>query len=254
MILARDRLRLAFGLIAAINCAILVSCLTLACGDHLSLEQQEARSILRDRGTPFEIVSFLAAADHGDLDTVLLFIRAGMDVDANEFAAAAREANRRRPFFFARQSEVGKFFYGRSALSVAVVRGHKEIVIHLLALGANPNKRDVYDNTPLYIACRRGDTEIVQQLLKDGARVNDPVMGGTALSESLFDPSPKKGVIRLLLQEGATTSVKGDSGQVAVFFARLRGDSETIEWVNNAVHKEFGAIPSVGDSVPWSGP
>ena len=54
----------------------------------------------------------------------------------------------------------------------AAYYGHKEIVVLLIAKGAEADAKDEYDLTPLYFAARGGYKEVAEILIAKGANVN----------------------------------------------------------------------------------
>jgi len=58
---------------------------------------------------------------------------------------------------------------GRSPLAEAARQGKADVVMTLLAFGADPNEPDVQGITPLKHAFRSGDIETVKRLLEWGA-------------------------------------------------------------------------------------
>ena len=61
---------------------------------------------------------------------------------------------------------------GRTALTMAVCRGHGPVVQQLIAAGANVNAIDNVGDTALTMAACRGHGPVVQQLIAAGANVN----------------------------------------------------------------------------------
>lgn len=58
---------------------------------------------------------------------------------------------------------------GKSSLYLACAYGHVDIVKHLLKKGADVNHCDNDSASPLYVACQEGHTSIVKLLIKHGA-------------------------------------------------------------------------------------
>jgi hypothetical protein len=78
--------------------------------------------------------------------------------------SALRAALERQPVIDARDAD------GRTALMLAVLRGHGEAVDLLLAAGADPNATDAGDVTPLQAALDAGQTDIAASLRRSGAK------------------------------------------------------------------------------------
>jgi hypothetical protein len=77
---------------------------------------------------------------------------------------ALRAALERQPVIDARDAD------GRTALMLAVLRGHGEAVDVLLGAGADPNATDAGDVTPLQAALDAGQTDIAASLRRSGAK------------------------------------------------------------------------------------
>jgi len=57
-------------------------------------------------------------------------------------------------------------------LSVACYNEHIEVVKYLVEHGTDINKEDRFDNTPLSIACEKEDEDIILYLIKRGSYMN----------------------------------------------------------------------------------
>ena len=79
---------------------------------------------------------------------------------------------------------------GRSAVSVAVQTGRKEVLLCLITEGASVNIADLNGNTPLLLAVKAGDLPLVQILLHAGA---DPFheQGGVSVAQAALESSNK---------------------------------------------------------------
>lgn len=64
--------------------------------------------------------------------------------------------------------ELSPFYPYCGAIHLAALQGHVHCVRRLIAAGADPNLRDVNDDTPLMLAAERGEKEIVAVLLASG--------------------------------------------------------------------------------------
>lgn len=98
-----------------------------------------------------------------------------------------------------------------SALVLACDRGNFEIVDELLNLGADPNLKNMWGDTPLVTALLRRHSEIAQDLLSHGALVNEPdSTGATPLIEAC---ARSQGVtVATLLKVGANVHLKTRQG------------------------------------------
>ncbi|KAL6625855.1 ankyrin repeat-containing domain protein [Neocallimastix sp. 'constans'] len=59
-----------------------------------------------------------------------------------------------------------------SLTSVNGIIGNENLVKYLVELGADVNKENKFNETPLYCACRKGNEKIVKYLIEHGANVN----------------------------------------------------------------------------------
>ncbi|KAJ3499726.1 hypothetical protein NLG97_g98 [Lecanicillium saksenae] len=135
---------------------------------------------------------------------------------------------------------------GLTALHYAALTGCKNMTQYLLAQGANPNARSVYDETPLHLALKRdlrlitgydpdGDGEygeiwgFVEQhrlavltllLSKGSTDVNaKDKYGASPLHCVKYENKKAPNVIKLLIERGADISAKNNQGQTALHLA-----------------------------------
>lgn len=93
---------------------------------------------------------------------------------------------------------------GMAALHHAIGRGDVRVVFALLEAGADPNRRDALQRTPLHLAVRFDRPEFVGPLVGHGAAVDAPdVWGNTPLMVALKLESVV--LVRFLLDAGAST-------------------------------------------------
>lgn len=84
----------------------------------------------------------------------------------------------------------------RTALHLAIKRGHTLVIGQLIAAGANLNKKDFKGKTPLYFACSKNDSKTCKILIHCGANPLLPTNEGV----DLLDCCKKKEVSQKLLQ------------------------------------------------------
>ena len=92
----------------------------------------------------------------------------------------------------------------RTPLHRAAYYGHKEIVVLLIAKGANLNVKDDRGRTPFHWAAYHGHKEIVELLIAEGADVNaQHDVGDTPLDEAIYYKHPETAA--LLRKHGGKT-------------------------------------------------
>ncbi|TFA99628.1 hypothetical protein CCMA1212_008587 [Trichoderma ghanense] len=150
--------------------------------------------------------------------------------------------------------------YGRTPLSWAVNRGHRDMVELLLDHGARVNVKDRSDLTPLHIAVTGQHKDIVSVLIDRGARLESKSEhGDTPLIRAIQGNS--KEIIQILLERGArvnrlptppgVASLKGPAEpmeervkellglQEPIFLARYKQASRNVEMVMKTMGLSF---------------
>lgn len=137
---------------------------------------------------------------------------------------------------------------GATALLIASVGGHDEIVQILLDRGAKVDPVSSSGETPLIGASFEGHDEIVQSLLAHGANSNKKLTedGYTALM--LAATNGHEGIVQALLAAGADVDLKDKKGKTALDFATTRRTQQLL--------RATGATgqPSAQDSVTAAWP
>ncbi len=85
-----------------------------------------------------------------------------------------------------------------TALHLAALSGHKEVIELLLKLGADSNAKTSYDGTALHWAAQYGHKEVVELLLKSGADIN----AKTSYDDTALHGAAEKGhkcIVEMLL-------------------------------------------------------
>ncbi len=108
---------------------------------------KDYRKVLEGRGIPFTREAFLKEVGAGNKENVVLFLKAGMDVNAVD-----KE--------------------GSTALMIAAEKGDIELARVLLQNGADVNARNRDGYTALMYAAYKGSAEVVELLLENNADVN----------------------------------------------------------------------------------
>lgn len=118
----------------------------------------------------------------------------------------------------------------------------------LLAAGADPNARDVYDNTALSIACHRGDADAVDLLLGHG-----PAYPGPRPSSSSFSSSVTSASAPTYTTAAVTTTPARGRKPIDVNQRGKRGETPLIIAVNHLDKtivkklRDHGANPAEAD-------
>jgi len=125
---------------------------------------------------------------------------------------------------------------GRSALYVASRNGHSEVVMVVLAFGADPLARSNQGRTALHAAADRGHAKVLRILIeslgqssdvsRDSLNLTDN-QGNTALH--LACRNGRKDAIRLLVASGASSEVRSREGRTCGEEAVLSTHRVTLE-------------------------
>jgi ankyrin repeat protein len=211
--------------------------LTLA----MQRENQAVISYLFRAGAPWDQDSWFTAVEQGQINQVLEFIQAGYPV-----------------------AEAGEM--GDTALHIACLEGHGQIVELLLQNQVSLDVANQAGDTPLQLAIAQGQLAIVEQLLRAGANANFSVTGESPLLTALItedlttetqreiveallvagvlvnqplweDKTPLMvaanlnltAVIAVLSNHGADPNQVDPSGSTALMWACHRGDLDTVK-------------------------
>jgi len=119
---------------------------------------------------------------------------------------------------------------GGTALGVAAIVGHTEIVELLLKANADVNMDVMGGNTALMFACGYGHTEIVERLLNAEADVNAKVVGGgTALMIAAGNGNME--ILQLLIKGKADIKAQTNHGETALMKATENDHTEVIKFL-----------------------
>lgn len=202
--------------------AILLSQLFVSCEPRTP---DEARQRLTQANISFNDETFIQSASKGDLEIVNLFLKAGVNPDARDPIARLAHLFYKPKALEPTLADTVQFEIdamekaappqtkatgGTTALMVAAINGHAEVVKALLAKRADANLTDRVGMSALTQAAWKGHTEIVRILLKAGADPNAKVANQTfmtPLDVAAVQPSGgilREEIIKLLLDKGAT--------------------------------------------------
>ncbi|XP_074650559.1 uncharacterized protein LOC141905553 [Tubulanus polymorphus] len=116
---------------------------------------------------------------------------------------------------------------GRTLLANAAYQGNSELVVLLLARGADTEVTDKSGQTALNLAARQGHVEIVSKLLKSGACVDHTDADGwTALRSAAWGGHTE--VVGLLLEAGAEVDHADSDQRTALRAAAWGGHDEIV--------------------------
>lgn len=186
----------------------------------MDISEKEARKILEKKNINIGGAGLTYHAQEGDLTTVELMIKAG--VDADSFGASEKEGKKLFP------------------LNQAASRGHTKVVVFLLEFGATPNLVDGLGNTALFYAIRSKHMEVVNALIKGGADVNwKDESGETALFKALRSKYAEG--VKALIKGGADVNLKNKKGINALHLAKKKKGHEIAEILSDAGAKDLSA-------------
>jgi len=148
--------------------------------------------------------NFLESIIKNDMDTVKLFLNAGMNpnVEGDD---------------------------NMTALHYAADKGFKQIVDLLISNKANVNAKNKFGQTPILLATMKCDKEIIKTLISSDADVN--------IKGSYYDDTPllaavrcnDVGILKLLITSGADVNAVNINDITALHFAIRQGYRETAE-------------------------
>ncbi len=161
------------------------------------------------KGITFSAESFLSAASAGKKDTVELFLKAGMDINARgkkrETALMLVAANR--------DIELMKFLVGRgadvnaqnsdsySALMFISSLGYPEVAKFLIGKGADMNAKNSNGETALMLAVLHDNLDVTKVLIDKGADVHARDNKGRKAIDYAFLNKQMKDLLRKAMRE-----------------------------------------------------
>ncbi|CAG2239290.1 unnamed protein product [Mytilus edulis] len=121
-------------------------------------------------------------------------------------------------------------FYGWTPLSLAVVKGHMEIVRYLVKEGVSFETRDQRGMTPIMYAAERGHLEIVKFMDTLGSDLKAKSKVG--LTPLLF--AVQRGhleIVQFLKEKGCDLETRSQRGMTALMYAAESGNLEIVEYL-----------------------
>lgn len=121
-----------------------------------------------------------------------------------------------------------------SALMMAALKGHADLVQRLIARGADVNKPGW---APLHYAATQGELPIIRMLLEAHAYIDTESPNGTTplMMAAHYGTSD---AVRLLLEAGADASLKNQLGLTAQDFALGAGRPEVAELIGASLRRQ----------------
>ncbi len=117
---------------------------------------------------------------------------------------------------------------GETALFNAIKSGNREMLLWLLANGADANVKDNYKATPLSYAVIVNDMEMVKALLEKTTGINEQDIDGMSiLMWAIYSEYDNPAVIQALLDKGALLNLKDKQGNTALAWALKKGNTPT---------------------------
>jgi len=177
------------------------------------------------------IDNFFISITLGDAGAIQQFLARGidanvMDVNGNTALIIAARENQNAILLALYRSGAKlntRNQFGESALMLAALNGHAQIVNTLLDLGA-----DIGANhqgwTPMMYAAFSGHNEIVEKLLRAGSIVNAATSNGTT-SLMLASKGGHVEVVKVLLKYHANVGIRNENGATAWSWAMESGNT-----------------------------
>ena len=164
--------------------------------------------IAAERGKGNEITILMSVALEGETEIVSALIEAGADVNAR----------------------FEKGLVSGNALSMAIDKGHVEVVKLLAAAGADLDKGGMLP--PLIAAIWEGNTAIVQALIEAGININTPGPGGNALFIAAEKGHPQ--IVQLLVDAGSDINAVNYDQKTPLMRACEKGHLEVVRTLISA--------------------
>ena len=117
---------------------------------------------------------------------------------------------------------------GTTALHWAVHHQNVAAVQSLLAAKADPNAKNNYGVSPLYLACESGSAKIAISLIAGGSKTDEVLAGG----ESLLMVAARTGepeIVSALIENKADVNVRDKKGQTALMWAAAEGNTAVVK-------------------------
>lgn len=199
-----------------------------------------AKEELARRGLEISEAAFLEHVKSGDLETVRLYLAAGISPDAASggYTAILEAARRGHEEIALELVEAGALLdvrdpHGVTPLMFSLITGSGAAAAAIMEKGADVNALDVDGRTALIEALTTENdipAEVIGSLLRRGADVNVRTAGGTTplMIAVHYDPA----VVRMLVDEGADVNARDESGASVLRMAK--GNPENVKILEEA--------------------
>ncbi|WP_265025261.1 ankyrin repeat domain-containing protein [Wolbachia endosymbiont (group B) of Pammene fasciana] len=175
--------------------------------------------------------------EYESLEKVLRTIEAEKDLNLNNIIEKIKTELEEQDQGLYKNWEEGKFdvnyvfslfFCECTLLTIAAENGYTNIVNVLLEKGADVNRKNWYDMTPLHLAAGNGHVDIVNLLLEKGVVVDERYHSGNTVLH-LAAKNGHVDVVKVLLEKGADVNRKNLVDITPLHFAAENGHEKTVE-------------------------
>lgn len=119
---------------------------------------------------------------------------------------------------------------GENALFLATKSLNKPMVSWLIQKGADVNLKDTYNSTVLAYAVVLNDVDLVKMIIPATKNINEQDIDGMSnLMWATYSEYDNTDIIRVLLQAGASQTLKDKNGLTARGWAEKKGNTETVK-------------------------
>ena len=211
-----------------------------ACEGEGPLNYLISLGALIDEGDKSKVTPLMLACQYNRIQNAMILLRKGASYTAknrengnNAFQIACENGYLDLVKQFMKEVEVDVNLPGRdrmTALSLAALHGHYEVVEYLVENGAKVTKKDKFRRTPLINAIRGGFSKIVAYLLSKGSEYDF----GDSSKNSPIHYACAYGwqeIVELLLKAGADPSVENDWRVTPMEIAFLKNHFNIVKYL-----------------------
>lgn len=195
--------------------ALLGLALLAACD---SQEARDARAALARRGIEYAPERFLAEVKRGDLETVDLFLAAGM-------SSATRDAETHTALMWA--AELGHENVAAALIAAGAPLEARVARKHWIEIPFMTERREHAGRTALMFALGARHGRVARRLIAAGASLDDLDPGGSWSMPALACLARDPETLRAMLERGAAVDRRDNTGGSALLVAAANGDAES---------------------------